>query len=425
MKIAYLINQYPKPSHTFIRREIQALERLGVEVIRISIRGWNDELVDAQDEKERQRTKYVLKGGALALTLAVLNVLSTSPRRLIEALTLATRLAFNRSERPLLVHLIYVAEACQVLLWTRQLGVQHLHAHFGTNSADVAMLTHVLGGPSWSMTVHGPTEFDRKPLLNLPEKIKRSSFVVAISSYGRSQLFRLVGQEQWHKIHVVHCGLEREFYSSSAPSATVGRRFVCVGRLSEAKGQLLLIEAVKRLRDNGIDFELVLAGDGEMRQAIEKLVAKYNLATMVRLTGWISTADVREEILASRALVLPSFAEGLPVVIMEAMALKRPVLATYIAGIPELVRSGEHGWLIPAGDIDALSDALQRVLETPLNSLFDMGNSAFQQVRQNHDVDIEAAKLHALIGATIKYDRPGPVRLLKAKPRTTAAAQVE
>lgn len=425
MKIAYLINQYPKPSHTFIRREIKAMERLGLEVIRISIRGWNDELVDAQDEKERQRTKYVLKGGALALTRAVLNVLFTTPRRLIEAAALATRLAFNRSERPLPVHLIYVAEACQVLLWARRLGVQHLHAHFGTNSADVAMLTQVLGGPSWSMTVHGPAEFDRKPLLNLSEKIKRSSFVVAISSYGRSQLFRLVGQEQWHKIHVVHCGLEREFYSSSAPSAPVGRRIVCVGRLSEAKGQLLLIEAVKRLRDNGIDFELVLAGDGEMRQAIEKLVAKYNLGAMVRLTGWISTADVREEILASCALVLPSFAEGLPVVIMEAMALKRPVLATYIAGIPELVRSGEHGWLIPAGDIDALSDALKRVLETPLNSLIDMGNAAFQQVQQNHDVDVEAAKLHALIRATIKCDRPGPVRLLKATPRTTAAAQVE
>ena len=133
------------------------------------------------------------------------------------------------------------------------------------------------------------------------------------------------------------------------------RRLVCVGRLCEQKGQLLLVEAAHRLTAQGVDFELVLAGDGEMRGAIEALITHHNLQGRVRITGWISGEQVRNEILAARALVLPSFAEGLPVVIMEAMALRRPVISTFVAGIPELVRPGEHGWLVPAGDVEALA----------------------------------------------------------------------
>ena len=404
MKIAYLINQYPKPSHTFIRREIQALERQGVEIERISIRGWDIALADKQDEIERERTRYVLKGGAGSLLSAVLRVFVTHPVRLVRATVLAARLAFDRSERPLPIHLVYVAEACQILLWFRDAGVQHVHAHFGTNSAEVAMLTHVLGGPQWSMTVHGPAEFDRRPLLNLPEKIKRSKFVVAISSYGRSQLFRCVEHRLWPKIHVVHCGLEPAFYSVPTAGAAETRRIVCVGRLSEPKGQLLLLEAAKRLLDRGEGFDLVLAGDGEMRGDIEAMIAQHDLGERVRLTGWIGSDEVRDEILAARGLVIASFAEGLPVVIMEAMALRRPVIATYVAGIPELVIPGEHGWLIPAGDIEALVNALHELLEARKNSLFEMGQAAQARVISRHDIDIEAEKLRQLFQDAIDSD---------------------
>jgi colanic acid/amylovoran biosynthesis glycosyltransferase len=402
MKIAYLINQYPKPSHTFIRREIQALERLGVQVLRISIRGWNDTLVDERDKLERTKTKYVLQRGGGALLLAVLRALIRNPLGLVKATALAVKLAFNHSERPLPVHLIYVAEACQILLWLGAAGIQHVHAHFGTNSADVAMLTHVLGGPTWSVTIHGPAEFDRKPLLNLPEKINRATFVVAISSFGRSQLFRLIAHKYWPKIHIVHCGLEADFYASPPRAVPKTNRIVCVGRLSEPKGQLLLIEAVKRLLDRGTKLELVLAGDGEMRSEIEVLIAQHRLGDAVRLTGWISSDQVRDEILSSKALVLASFAEGLPVVIMEAMALKRPVVATYVAGIPELVKPGEHGWLVPAGDIDALDEALQQLVNTPIDALLGMGQAAHDRIRSRHDIDIEVKKLHRLFCGVVK-----------------------
>lgn len=410
MRIAYLVNQYPKPSHTFIRREILALERLNFSVMRIAIRGWSDPLPDPADQSERERTHYALKGGAGALLVALAKMLLTRPASLLRATALAVRLAFNRSERPLLVHLVYVAEACRILPWLQEAGIEHVHAHFGTNSADVAMLIEVLGGPTWSVTIHGPAEFDRKPLLNLPEKIRRASFVVAISSYGRSQLYRCVDHTLWSKIHVVHCGLEPSFFSTTASAPPEANRIVCVGRLSEAKGQLLLIEAVKRLADGGVRLELVLAGDGEMRGEIEALVARYRLGRQIRLTGWISSEQVRDEILASKALVLASFAEGLPVVIMEAMALRRPVIATYVAGIPELVKPGEHGWLVPAGDVDALVGSIEQLLRLSTPALLTMGEAARNQVMTRHDIMASASQLAELLGeghfAAGDTDRP-------------------
>ena len=187
------------------------------------------------------------------------------------------------------------------------------------------MLARVLGGPPYSFTVHGPEEFDAPLALGLGEKIARSAFVVAISSFGRSQLYRWVAHSQWPKVEVVHCGLDDAFRSAPAVRAPEAPRLVCVGRLCEQKGQLLLLEAVRRVVAKGGALELVLAGDGEMRAELEAQVVALGLRDHVRITGWIDGTEVREEILAARALVLPSFAEGLPVVIMEAMALRRAV----------------------------------------------------------------------------------------------------
>lgn len=397
MRVAYLINQYPKVSHTFIRREILALERRGVEVMRIALRGWDGELADPQDELERKRTRYVLREGALPLLLAVLRSLITRPVRLMRALALAWRMS-RGAERPLPVHLAYLAEACRIEPWLRAAGVQHLHAHFGTNSAEVAMLVHALGGPRWSFTVHGPEEFDKAQLIGLAEKVRRAAFVAAISSYGRSQLYRQVAHEQWPKVKVVPCGLETALHAASASPPPAARRLVCIGRLCEQKGQLLLVEAARILAERGAGFELVLAGDGEMRGKVEAQIARCGLGARVRITGWISSEKVREEILAARALVLPSFAEGLPVVIMEAMALRRPVISTYVAGIPELVTPGEHGWLVPAGDADALAEAMQACLDAPVDVLARMGEAAHTRVRARHDVDKAAEGLVGLFG---------------------------
>ena len=396
MRVAYLINHYPKVSHTFIRREILALERQGLDVIRIALRGWDDELADDEDRSERDLTRYVLKDGVVALLIAFITTLITAPRALFGTVILACQMSYQ-SERPLLIHLIYVAEACRIVAWLRKAKVEHLHAHFGTNSAEIAMMVHELGGPRWSFTVHGPEEFDKAPLIGLARKIREAMFVVAISSYGRSQLYRLVDHHHWPKIHVVHCGIERAFYTSinqTRPPAT--RRLVCVGRLCEQKGQLLLINAARQLAAKGAEFELVLAGDGEMRKEIDALILSQGLEDQIRITGWISSDRVREELLAARALVLPSLAEGLPVVLMEAMSLCRPVISTFVAGIPELVLPGVNGWLVPAGDVEALAFAMITCLEAPDEAIAALGSAGRQRVLERHNVDIEAAKLAEL-----------------------------
>lgn len=400
MRITYFINQYPKVSHTFIRREILALERLGFEIQRIALRGWDETLLDSEDISEQAKTRYVLKSGVTSLLLPAIKVLVTQPKKFLCVLTLAIKMGI-RADRPLLFHGIYFLEACKVYLEAKEHDSQHIHAHFGTNPSEIAMLVSIMSGLPYSFTVHGPEEFDRPQYLKLAEKTIQSKFVVGISSFGRSQLQRWVDFEHWHKIKVVHCGLEENFYNVPAQPIPSVPRLVCVGRLCEQKGQMLLIEAAKKLHDLGVSFELVLAGDGEMRSDVEALITQYKLKDKIIITGWISSGEVRKHILESQALVLPSFAEGLPVVIMEAMSLRRPVISTYIAGIPELLIQGENGWLCVAGDVDDLAETMRLALKTPLKKLEKMGEAAYSRVILRHNIDIEAAKLASYIKAAV------------------------
>ena len=389
MRIAYLINVYPKISHSFIRREILALEHQGFEVQRIALQGWDSALVDEADWSERTRTRYVLREGMLPILWAVFRTLLLAPTKFLSAVILAIRVGW-RSQRPLPFHFFYLAEACRILPWVKSFGATHVHAHFGTNSAEIAMLVHVLGGPTYSFTVHGQDE-----LLfgGLTEKLRRAAFIVAIGSFGRSQIFRRVAYSLWPKVRVVHTGLEVGFYSIEAVPPPISARLVCVGRLGAEKGQLLLVEAANRLIQKGVEFDLVLAGDGEMRPEVEALIERLGLSNHVRITGWLTGKQVRDEILAARALVLPSFTEGLPVVAVEAMALRRPVLATYVGGVPELVEPGTTGWLVPAGSLDELTSAMENCLSTGPDELRRMGEAGFRRVLQRHSIDSETDKL--------------------------------
>lgn len=396
MRVAYLVNCYPRVSHTFIREEIAALERQGVAVERFSVRRTPDQLVDEADLRERTKTRVILDGGKLRLLSAPLEAFARSPRRALNALNLTLRLG-ARSDRGILRHLAYLAEACVLLEWTRAADSGHVHAHFGTNSATVAMLCRLLGGPPYSFTAHGPEEFDNPVMLGLSEKIAHADFVIAISSFGRSQLYRRCSHSEWDKVQVVHCGLRRELLEAIPAPFPTRPRMVSVARLSEQKGQLLLIEAVHRLKASGVaDLELVLVGDGELRGELEARIDALNLRTNVTITGWADSKRVRAELDAARVFVLPSFAEGLPVALMEALAVGRPVITTNVAGIAELV-TPECGWLVPAGSIDALVDAMRQALNVPPPVLEQMGRVGAQRVRERHDVDVEAQRLAALL----------------------------
>ncbi len=392
VRIAYFINQYPMVSHSFIRREILALEGLECEITRIALRSDTQALVDQRDKEELTKTRFVLQQSVLTFLKAILFNLISRPLRFLRAIKLAVKTGW-KSERGIVRHGFYFAEACVVAMWLKNEKIQHIHAHFGTNSTTVVMLANELCGVPYSFTVHGPEEFDKPVALSLGEKIKRSAFVVAISSFGKSQLSRWVGHDQWHKLKIVHCGLDREFHAGKIPPVSDVQRLVCVGRLCEQKAQPLILDAVHVLAQEGREFELVLAGDGPLRAEIESLIAEYELQAMVRITGWISGDQVKDELLHARALVLPSFAEGLPVVIMEAMALGRPVVSTYVAGIPELVVPGENGWLVSAGNVSQLVDALRELLDMKPDRLRQMGKKARTRVLDRHDIDKEAAKL--------------------------------
>jgi glycosyltransferase involved in cell wall biosynthesis len=405
LKIAYLVNQYPKVSHSFIRREITSLEQCGIEVARFSVRSCRSELVDEDDIQELQRTKTVLEAGIFTFVWSLFYILFSRPIRFFKALRRALGMGWA-AKGTLFHHCAYLVEACVLVEWFADANVSHVHAHFGTNSTTVALLCHTLGGPTYSFTVHGPEEFDRPEILSLREKIDQARFVVGVSSFGKSQLYRWSDPKQWHKIHVVRCGVDDAFLAHPLSPIPSEPNLVCVGRLSEQKGHFLLLEAAKKLAQESDDFNLVFVGDGELRGDIEQWLHQNGLSDKVTITGWASGMEVRRHLLNARALVLPSFAEGLPVVIMEALALGRPVISTYVAGIPELVEPDTCGWLVPAGSVDPLVDALRRALQSSVDALEEMGKVGRQRVGDRHSAKTEARRLADLFKQSLVGPQP-------------------
>ena len=403
LKIAYLVNTYPRSSQTFIRREILALERLGLDIHRFALRSDRAALVDPADMAEDARTEHILELGAGKLALSALGWMARHPAGAARALVRALRCgAAGAGGTPgtggRLRHMIYLAEAAHLARRCHDLRLPHLHAHFGTNSATVAMLSAMMGGPGYSFTVHGPEEFDAPRALCLGQKADDAVFTVAVSSFGRSQLCRWAAPKTWPRLQVVHCGIEPWRFPEPAPMPQGGPHLVAIGRLSEQKGFALLIDAVARAVPSVPGLHLTLVGDGDLRPQIEAEVARHDLSRHVTLTGWLDEAQVRVALSAAQALILPSFAEGLPVVIMEAMAAGRPVIATAIAGVPELV-TPDVGWLVPAGSAADLAQAMIAMAATPLDHLAQMGKAARKRALERHDIQREAEKLTVLFAS--------------------------
>ncbi|WP_435022682.1 glycosyltransferase family 4 protein (plasmid) [Tundrisphaera sp. TA3] len=392
MKIAYLLPIYPEVSMVPMRREIVAMEELGVPMERFALRWTSDQLVDVVDRREQARTRAIISVGALGMIGAMLRTAITRPGRFFRAFGEAIRMG-RKSEKGLLRNLIYFAEACVFLGWMKQGGFTHVHCHFATNATLVAMLCRIMGGPPYSFTMHGPEEFDAPRPLGLKEKIRHADFVVAITDFTRSQLYRWADYADWGKIRIVRCGVDRMFLDAEKTPVPDVPRLINIGRIVEQKGQLLLIQAAAKVIREGIECELVIVGDGPMRGEAQRLIDEYGIGDRVRITGYKSGPEVREEIRQSRALVLPSFAEGLPVVIFESLAMGRPVISTYIAGIPELVENGRCGWMVPAGSVDALARAMREALSTPVEEMDRMGREGARRVAEFHDARVEAARL--------------------------------
>lgn len=392
MNVCYFVSEYPAASHTFIRREIVELERGNVSVFRVSLRRKGRILVDKADRDEKARTKYLFDESIFEFARAFVAALACWPKALLKAGAVAIRM-MRRSNRPLVFHLFYLAEALVLAKWIVERKIQHIHAHFGTNGAEVAMLTHLLTGIPYSFTVHGPDEFDRPEYLGLAEKVRYAAFVCVISSFTGSQVRRWIPPNEWKKIKLVRCGLDADFLTQHPAANPSQNHLVSVGRLSGQKGQLILLDALAVLAREGVSFKLTLAGDGPFRGELEQRIQELGLDDRVQMTGWLSNSEIRVLMMDSRAVVLPSFAEGLPVVLMEAMALGRPVVTTYVGGIPELVTDGICGWLVPAGDVDQLSRAMKECLAAPDSRIRTMGQVGRARVVEMHDISGECRKL--------------------------------
>lgn len=397
MRIAYLVNCYPAVSHSFIRREIEAIEEAGGTISRFSVRAANlAALPDARDRLEYEKTTVILSQHWPSLILGMLSKLVSSPGRFYQAV----RIAFAHSSfrmNDVVRRVAYLAEASWLSTRLVENKIAHLHTHFGTNSAMVARLSKKLGGPPYSFTVHGPDEFDRPVEIDLKGKVADSAFCVAISSFGRGQLMRWSDLADWKKIEIVRCGVDEDFIveHKSNPMSDVPR-FCSVARLSGQKGIPLLVEAAARLKKEGHQFTIELIGDGEMRDQIHEMIRHYDVQDTVIVTGWANSEEIVQRLLNAQAMVLPSFAEGLPVVIMEALALERPVIVTAIAGTPELVNN-DCGWLIPSGSVDALADAMKSALQSSSQELSAMGVIGRKRVLEFHNSKRNGAHLLSLM----------------------------
>lgn len=386
------MNSYPMTSTTFIRREIESLERLGLDIERYAVRHWDDALVDSLDVAEQQRTHYLLTKNLSGLFSAFFKVLASNPAGMFRALSMWRKVCRNSGGMSIR-HFAYLLQAAYFFLATRRDGIEHVHSHFSTNATTVAMLAYQMGGSGYSFTAHGPDEFVNPESLSMALKIQHARFVVAISNYCRVQLVRFSSYDHFDKIKIIHCGLKLDEFASNYHFDATNRNFVCVGRLCPQKGQLLIPQALAELKDEFPDVKVHFIGGGESKEALDAAIKKFDVARQVEMHGWKSNAEVRQMVAQSRAFLLPSFAEGLPVVIMEAFALGRPVISTYIAGIPELV-DNSCGWIIPAGSIEDIVIAMRGALKASPERLADMAREGRGRVERGHDLNDIGKLLH-------------------------------
>lgn len=362
MKIGYVMNSYPMPSTTFIGREIAELEKQGWSIRRYAIRPWDGELVDPNDQAEKRKTRYLLTGSRSALLGSALREISTNPLGVLRALGLWWQLL--AAGGGLIRHAAYFLEAMALRRDARAQGITHLHAHFSSNSAAIAMLSRAMGGPRFSFTVHGPDEFFRPYSNSLGLKIAHAERIVAISHFCRSQLMFFSDPACWDRIAIVHCGVNPDDYGRRRPRS-FGKHVVFVGRLDPVKGTPLLVEAFAAAHASHPDARLTVVGDGPARAGLEAQVRKLGLGDVVTFAGFRSQGEVTEILDDADMLVLPSFAEGVPVVLMEAMASRIPVIASRVAGVSELVEDGISGHLVAPGDVAALAARLEALMSDP------------------------------------------------------------
>ncbi|MCC6697212.1 MAG: glycosyltransferase [Candidatus Hydrogenedentes bacterium] len=399
LRIAYMTGEYLRISpFAFIYREVAALRAAGIHVETISVRGIPEEdCVSPQQREEKKTTHVLLPCSVCRLAAAHGRLKFGSPARYLRAFALAMKTR-PPGRKGFLYQLAYFLEAGLVADLMRRQGLTHLHNHLGDSSCTVAMLAAELGGFTFSFTLHGPGIFFEPYRWRLDAKLARAAFVCCISHFCRSQAMLWTGPERWDHLHVVHCGVEPESFTQKHHEGA-GKELIFIGRLTAAKGIPVLLEAVAKLRESNPGVRLVLVGDGPDRDWIVSRAAELGLRDCVEITGYLSLDAIKERLLQADVFVMASFAEGVPAVLMEAMASGLPVVATRIAGIPELVDDGVSGFLVPPGDAASLADRMRTLLDNP-DLRNRMGAAGRAKIEREFDTRQEVAKISALIRKT-------------------------
>jgi colanic acid/amylovoran biosynthesis glycosyltransferase len=398
-RLGYLTDHYPATSHTFVQREVFALRDLGFEVHTFSIhRVGREHVLSEDDRREFSSTFAVLPASPRRLAAAHVRTFLTAPGAYLRTLAFALRV--GRGPRGRLWQLFYFCEAVVLARECRARDLTHLHAHFTRPAADTARLVCHLGrladattGWTWSFSAHGTDLYDTDPVA-LAAKIRHASMIVCVSEYGRARLRDLVAEGHWPKIRIVHCGIDLERYPAleRRRRATKRASILTVGRLVDVKGHEVLIDAFARLVGDGLDASLTIVGDGPLRAALEARVRSHGLHDRVHLVGRVGQDGIIAFYDKADIFALASFSEGIPVVLMEAMATQLAVVATRVGGIPELVEDGRHGLLVPPARSDLLAAALMELLSDP-ERCAEMGRAARAQIERRFELRRSALEL--------------------------------
>ena len=400
-RLAYVVGRYPSISKAFLLEEVKTLRSLGATVETFSVRRVGRDQILSDADREAFDTTYAILPPRLGhLAAAHLRAVLTRPRRYARALATGLRMR-GPGIRGAVWQLFYLAEAG--VLWDRcrRLGLRHVHAQFASNSADVALLTAELGGPgwTWSLTVHGPTDFYNVHTFRLPDKASHATFVVCTSDFARSQIQAFVDPGEWHKLETVPMGVDAARFKPS-PHTGDGRqeplRIVTVGRLAGVKGQAVMLDAMAELERRGVAAHLTIAGDGPERGQLERRTSKLGLGDRVEFAGPVGHDRVTDLYAAADVFCSASFAEGLPTVLLEAMATGLPTVATRIMGTPELVEHEVTGLLVPPARADALADALERLASRP-DERRAMGEAGRRKVVDERDPRRSGERLLGLV----------------------------
>ncbi len=392
--VAYLTSYYPAVSHTFIRREVNALREIGVAVHTFGIQPVEaPDVLAPIDQAEIATTKYILSRSKVSLALLLARAFGAHPQVVLAVAVAAFRSV--RGVRRRVWQLFYVAEATILQRWMAKANIKHVHAHFANAPTDVARWTAAVGngvseGWTWSFTMHGPTELYAVEEHGLGAKLANADAVACISDFCRSQMMMFSEPSHWNKFKVVHCGITPSAFPIARGSSDGVFTIVCVGRLVPEKGQAVLLAAAERLRSRGVVVRLVFVGSGKSQEWLESETARTGINAV--FLGAIGQDEVTAVLLTADAMALASFAEGVPVVLMEAMACGLPVVATRIAGIQELVDDGVSGFVVAPGRDDLLADALGKLVRDPDNARA-MGRAGRAKVSREFDVNDAAAAL--------------------------------